>query len=59
MYFNTSNQVAKFTVPLQGIGLYLARTNLHTIGYQITASNDKKYNELKGACFVIEELEGM
>ncbi|KUI97927.1 ATP-binding protein [Vibrio sp. MEBiC08052] len=43
----------------RGIGLYLARTNLHSIGFQITASNDRKYNELKGACFVIEELEGM
>jgi signal transduction histidine kinase len=43
----------------RGIGLYLARSNLETIGYKIEASNDRKYNELKGACFIIEEVEGV
>lgn len=42
----------------RGIGLYLARTNLHTIGYEIFATNDKKLNRLNGACFVIEKTEG-
>lgn len=37
----------------RGIGLYLARTNLHSIGYEIFATNDKKLNRLNGACFVI------
>ena len=39
----------------RGIGLYLARTNLHTIGYDIFATNDKKVNRLKGACFIINK----
>lgn len=38
----------------RGIGLYLARTNLHTIGYEIYATNDRTLNKLGGACFVIE-----
>lgn len=42
----------------RGIGLYLARTNLHTIGYEIYATNDKIMNRLKGACFVIKQLKG-
>lgn len=41
----------------RGIGLYLAKTNLHTIGYEIYATNNKKYNRLKGACFVIEPID--
>lgn len=41
----------------RGIGLYLAKTNLHTIGYEIYATNDKKLNRLKGACFAIEPIE--
>ena len=41
----------------RGIGLYLAKTNLHTIGYDIYATNDKKLNVLNGACFVIETIE--
>lgn len=40
----------------RGIGLYLAKTNLHTIGYEIYATNDKKLNRLEGSCFVIEEI---
>lgn len=38
----------------RGIGLYLAKTNLSSIGYDIRATNDKDYNLLKGACFVIK-----
>jgi len=40
----------------RGIGLYLAKTNLHTVGYEIYATNDKKLNRLDGACFIIEEI---
>ncbi len=42
----------------RGIGLYLAKTNLHTIGYEIYASNDKNFNRLGGACFIMEKIEG-
>jgi signal transduction histidine kinase len=42
----------------RGIGLYLAKTNLRTIDYDIYATNDRKYNKLNGACFVIYKLEG-
>ena len=38
----------------RGIGLYLAKTNLHTIGFEIYATNDRAFNKLGGACFVIE-----
>lgn len=38
----------------RGIGLYLARRNLHSIGLDIIASNDKEYNKLNGACFIIK-----
>lgn len=41
----------------RGIGLYLAKTNLSSIGYDIYATNDKDYNLLKGACFVIKPRE--
>lgn len=41
----------------RGIGLYLARTNLHTIGYEIYASNDKNFNKLGGACIIMEKIE--
>ena len=40
----------------RGIGLYLAKTNLHTIGYEIYATDDEKLNRLNGACFVIEKI---
>lgn len=40
----------------RGIGLYLAKENLNSIGYDIFASNDKKYNILGGACFIIKKL---
>jgi signal transduction histidine kinase len=38
----------------RGIGLYLAKQSLNGIGYDIMASNDKKYNLLNGACFIIK-----
>jgi K+-sensing histidine kinase KdpD len=38
----------------RGIGLYLARTNLRSEGLDIIASNDKEYNKLNGACFIIK-----
>lgn len=37
----------------RGIGLYLARKSLATVGMTIRATNDPKYNKLNGACFVI------
>lgn len=37
----------------RGIGLYLAQTNLRTIGFDIYATEDRKFNKLNGACFVI------
>lgn len=39
----------------RGIGLYLARKNLNSVGYDIYATNDKSYNKLNGACFVIKK----
>ena len=39
----------------RGIGLYLAKTNLNSIGFEIEATNDSKYNQLNGACFMIYE----
>jgi hypothetical protein len=41
----------------RGIGLYLAKKNLNSIGYDIYATNDKEKNKLNGACFVIRELD--
>lgn len=38
----------------RGIGLYLARTNLRSEGFDIIATNDKDFNKLKGACFIIK-----
>ncbi|WP_099290455.1 ATP-binding protein [Butyricimonas sp. Marseille-P3923] len=37
----------------RGIGLYLARTSLRSVELDIIATNDKKYNKLGGACFII------
>lgn len=37
----------------RGIGLYLARMILRSVGLDILASNDKKDNKLGGACFII------
>jgi signal transduction histidine kinase len=39
----------------RGIGLYLAKKNLNSIGYDIYATNDRLYNKLNGACFVIKK----
>lgn len=41
----------------RGIGLYLAKKNLNAIGYDIYATNDKEYNKLNGACFVISKVK--
>jgi len=40
----------------RGIGLYLARESLNENYFDIYATNDKSYNQLKGACFVIKPL---
>lgn len=37
----------------RGIGLYLAKKNLQAIDLDIFATNDNRYNQLNGACFVI------
>ncbi|RYE55822.1 MAG: ATP-binding protein, partial [Sphingobacteriales bacterium] len=39
----------------RGIGLYLAKKNLNSVGYNIYATNKKSYNKLEGACFVIKK----
>jgi K+-sensing histidine kinase KdpD len=41
----------------RGIGLWLARTNLRSQGFDIYCTLDKKYNRLQGACFVIEPYD--
>lgn len=38
----------------RGIGLFLAKETLQSVGYDIYATNESKYNKLNGACFVIE-----
>ena len=38
----------------RGIGLYLAKRSLRSIGMDIYATNDSRYNRLNGACFVIK-----
>lgn len=40
----------------RGIGLYLAKESLNENYYDIYATNDKNYNQLKGACFVIKPI---
>ncbi|MFW6311266.1 MAG: ATP-binding protein [Nanoarchaeota archaeon] len=40
----------------RGIGLYLAKNTLNSVGFDITATNDPKYNKLDGACFIIKKL---
>ncbi|MGG7033799.1 MAG: ATP-binding protein [Flavobacterium sp.] len=37
----------------RGIGLYLSKQSLNEASLDIYATNDKKYNTLNGACFVI------
>jgi signal transduction histidine kinase len=39
----------------RGIGLYLAKKHLNSIGYELRATNEPKYNKLNGACFVISK----
>ncbi|MBN7813087.1 ATP-binding protein [Algoriphagus sp. H41] len=39
----------------RGIGLYLSKQSLNEAGLDIYATNDKKYNTLNGACFVIKQ----
>lgn len=41
----------------RGIGLYLSKQSLNESGLDIYATNDKKYNSLNGACFVIKTIE--
>ncbi len=40
----------------RGIGLYLSKQSLNENALDIYATNEKKYNKLKGACFVIKPL---
>ncbi len=40
----------------RGIGLYLTKQSLNECYFDIYATNDKKYNLLNGACFVIKPL---
>ncbi len=40
----------------RGIGLYLAKESLNENYYDIYATNEKSYNQLKGACFVIKPI---
>lgn len=39
----------------RGIGLYLSKQSLNEAGLDIYATNDKNYNSLNGACFVISQ----
>jgi signal transduction histidine kinase len=41
----------------RGIGLYLSRQSLNECYFDIYATNDKNYNILNGACFVIKPLK--
>ena len=40
----------------RGIGLYLSKQSLNESGLDIYATNEKIYNSLNGACFVISKL---
>lgn len=40
----------------RGIGLYLSKQSLNEANLDIYATNDKKYNSLNGACFVIKTI---
>jgi len=40
----------------RGIGLYLAKKSLNSIDFDIFATNDKKYNKMDGACFIIRPI---
>lgn len=41
----------------RGIGLYLSKQSLNEAGLDIYATNDKAYNSLNGACFVINQTD--
>ncbi|WP_395074084.1 ATP-binding protein [Flavobacterium sp.] len=41
----------------RGIGLYLSKQSLNECYFDIYATNDKNYNSLNGACFVIKPLK--
>ncbi|WP_330747148.1 ATP-binding protein [Chryseobacterium sp. CP-77] len=41
----------------RGIGLYLSKQSLNEADLDIYATNDKKYNSLNGACFVINKTK--
>ena len=41
----------------RGIGLYLSKQSLNENYLDIYATNEKKYNKLNGACFVIKSLK--
>lgn len=41
----------------RGIGLYLSKQSLNECYFDIYATNDKNYNLLNGACFVIKPLK--
>ncbi len=41
----------------RGIGLYLAKTTLNSIGFDVEATNDPEFNRLNGACFMIKQIE--
>lgn len=43
----------------RGIGLYLARQSLKSIGMDIYATNATEYNRLNGACFIIKLNSGI
>ncbi|MPQ45577.1 hypothetical protein GCQ56_01035 [Marinifilum sp. N1E240] len=40
----------------RGIGLYLSKQSLNEADFDIYATNNKKYNLLNGACFVINKI---
>jgi len=40
----------------RGIGLYLSKQSLNENYFDLYATNDKNYNKLEGACFVIKPL---
>ena len=40
----------------RGIGLYLSKDGLNSVGLDMMATNDSKYNKLKGATFLIKPI---
>ena len=40
----------------RGIGLYLSKQSLNEAGFDLYATNNRKYNSLGGACFVINQI---